>query len=321
MARLVDHIAAPPRKPEVFAAAPDKVKTVTTEKAKIAVAENDHDDGDNDSIPFIEIGGPDTRSKQSMERPSRPAIIPMTRAEVKLPVPPIPAAPATNFYRVSFQPLPVRDWVALPQDKRLATELVAFHDPNHAVSMQYQSIVHSMEAELSGFRSRVVLLSALQKGIGTTSVLLNLALTCAKQGQRVLVADASFAQPGIAERLSVAPAPGLREALARTMPAMWSIQETAEPTLFAIAAGQNPLEPPLDLLPALLDQLRQRFDWIFVDAGEWVQRPEKRALLTASTAAYLVLTPGDLESPIADNMLGEIGVHGGKLRGYVMVHR
>src|SRR5579864_5389210 len=321
MARLVDHVAAPPRKPEAVASTAEKVKMATTEKAKSAVAENDRDDGDNESVPFIEIGAPEVRSKPPVERPSRPAIIPMTRAEVKPPVIPIPTAPPTSYYRVSFQPLPARDWVALPQDKRLATELVAFHDPNHPVSQQYQSIVHSMEAELTGIRARVILLSAMQKGIGATSVLLNRAITCAKQGQRVLVADASVAQPGIAERLSIAPAPGLREALARTMPPMWSIQETAEPNLFAIAAGQNPLEPPLDLLPTLLDQLRQRFDWIFVDAGEWVQRPEKRALLTAATAAYLVLTPGDLESPVADNMLGEIGVHGGKLRGYVLVHR
>jgi Mrp family chromosome partitioning ATPase len=313
MARLVDHIAAPPRKTEAHSSA--------SEKAKVAGAEINRDDGDNDSVPFIEIGGPETRSKTPPEHPGRPAIIPMSRAEFKPVEIPIPAGTTANYYRVSFQPLPGRAWSNVPQDKRLPRELVAFHEPHHAVSQQYQAILHSMDQQLAGVHSRIVLFSALRPGAGTTSVLLNLAITCAKQGQRVLAADASFVHPGIAERLGIVAAPGLREALARTMPPLWSIQETVEPNLYALAAGQSPVEPPLDLLPGLLDQLRQRFDWIFLDGGEWVQRPEKRALLSAATAAYLVLTPSDLESPVADGMLGEISAHGGNLQGYVLVHR
>jgi len=313
MARLIDHVAAPPRKPDALSSAP--------EKAKVAAAENNRDDGDNDSVPFIEIGGPETRSKAPAERPGRPAIIPMSRAEIKPVEIPIPAPAPTSYYHVSFQPLPGRSWAGLPQDKRLPRELVAFHEPHHPVSQQYQAILRDIDQQLAGVNSRIVLLSALRPGTGTTSVLLNLAITSAKQGLRVLAADASFAHPGIAERLGIAPAPGLREALARTVPPTWSIQETVEPNLYALAGGQSPTEPPLDLLPGLLDQLRQRFDWILLDGGEWVQRPEKRALLNAATAAYLVLTPSDLESPVADGMLGEISAHAGKLQGYVLVHR
>src|SRR5262249_15128111 len=138
---------------------------------------------------------------------------------------------------------------------------------------------------------------------------------------RALAVDASLSNPGIAGRLGMSPAPGLRESLARTVPPMWSVQETADTNLCAVTAGNEPHEPPLDLLPELFDRYRQRFDWIFVDAGEWIQRPEKRALLTACTAGYLVLTPSDLESPEADDVLAEMGMHGGKLRGYVLVNR
>ncbi|HEV3146020.1 MAG TPA: hypothetical protein VGZ47_19190 [Gemmataceae bacterium] len=313
MARLLDHIATPPRKPDALPS--------TEEKARIAPLESDHDDDENSSVPFIEIGGPDGRSKAPTARPARPAVIPMSRAEVKPVEAPKPLAPAPSYYRVSFQPLPTPRWSGLPQEKRLSAELVAYHEPHHAVSLQYQSILQAIDEQLSGIRARVILLCSLRPKAGTTSVLLNLAVSCAKQGHRVLALDADFAQPNLADRLGIAPGPGLRESLARTVPSTWALQETAEANLHAVAAGQSPAEPPLDLLPGLLDQFRHRFEWIFVDAGEWIQRPEKRALLMASTAAYLVLTPPDFEAPEADNLLSEIGVHGSKLRGYVLVQR
>src|SRR5262245_32632233 len=118
MARLLDHIATP-RKPESLPNAEEKVK--------IASAEMDADEGDNDSVPFIEIGGPAVRTRPSPERAARPAIIPMPRAEIKAEEPRPITITGPTYYQVSFQPLPFRRSSGLPQEKQMPAELVAFH--------------------------------------------------------------------------------------------------------------------------------------------------------------------------------------------------
>jgi Mrp family chromosome partitioning ATPase len=289
----------------------------------MANGQESFEDHDNDGVPFIEVGAPDKRVavKSVAKTGDRPATIPMLRT-TSLPSAPPSNAPVTAFYQISFQPLPTRTWTGRPGEARIPPELVAYHQPLHEISLQYRSVLQEIEDLLPADSSRSLLFGSLRSGIGTTSVLLNLAITCAKQGRhRIAVVDANLGRPAVANRLGVAVAPGIREVLARTAPLMWTIQETAVSGLSAVAAGQRPEHPAIDLWPVLLDQLQQRFDWILIDGGEWNHAPEKPALLATSGATYLVLCQADLESAEANSVLTNISRQGGNLRGYILLQK
>ena len=137
----------------------------------------------------------------------------------------------------------------------------------------------------------------------------------------LVVVDANFDRPAVADRLGLASAPGLWDMLGRTIPLAWGFQETGLPNLSALTGGNRFGEPSLDIWPLLLDQLRQRFDWVLIDAADWSDRPDLTALSATAAATYLVLRPADLEMPGLDGLFADIPRRGGRLRGYMVAQR
>jgi MinD-like ATPase involved in chromosome partitioning or flagellar assembly len=156
---------------------------------------------------------------------------------------------------------------------------------------------------------------------GTTTVLLNLAVTLAAEpGSRVLAVDADFARPGAARRLGLSDAPGLAEVLTRDTPLAWVLQPTAVPRLQVLGAG-CPTDATAAALaedfPTLVGQLRQWFDWVLIDGGVWGELPERDALCPAFDAVYLVTREADRDEPGCGTAREQITRHGGLLRGYI----
>ena len=284
-------------------------------------------DDERDDVPFIEVGGPVKQTSLKVMRPSAdpiPTIIPLTRS-APLERSPAPVRPAISetpaVFRISFQPLPFAPGVSEPIDQRLPRELVAFHQPDHPVSEQYRRLLAELQEQLGSEPGKTLLFASAVPGAGTTSVLLNLALTAAQQERtRVAVVDANFARPSLAQRLGLATAPGLREVLARTIPLTWALQESGLPALQALANGRTECQPAMEQWPAAVDLIKQHYDWVLIDAAEWGQQ-ELPALAAACLATYLVLGPADLGSVEINDTLQEIPRHGGSLRGYVVVQR
>jgi Mrp family chromosome partitioning ATPase len=203
--------------------------------------------------------------------------------------------------------------------------LVALHFPDHPVSGEYRTLRDEIARQLLDQTTRALVFTAAAPEAGTTTVLLNLGVTLALAGQRVLVADANFTRAGVAPKLALGSAPGLAEVLAGQVPLPWALQPTAVPRLQALAAGAVP--DPLGAaalaaaigrdLPRLLTQLRQWFDWILIDAGVWGAVPERDSTCSAADAVYLVTREADAESTEFIGLRAWVRQLGGALRGYV----
>jgi hypothetical protein len=287
----------------------------------------DTPDDDVSDVPFIEIGSPAGRvmSKGLQDLAPAPTIIPMPRPAVRSVIEPKPElAPmaAVPYFRISFQSLPFHRERLSPAERRFGQDLVAYHAPEHLVGEQYRQLAREVENQLASEPKKTLLFSSAAAGAGTTSVVLNLSITLARGEQtRVVVVDANFDRPAVADRFGLPSAPGIREILGRTIPLAWGFQETGVPNLSALTSGNRFGEPSLDIWPLLLDQLRQRFDWVLIDAAEWADRPDLTALTATAAATFLVLRPADLEMPGLDGLFADIPRHGGRLRGYVVAQR
>jgi Mrp family chromosome partitioning ATPase len=258
-------------------------------------------DGD-EVMPFIEVGGPKKTIEGSPDVLAAPVPqLPRAAAPAMAKPASVPqlelasaAAPEPGAWAVQFRPLTRERPVPASPMRRVASELVAYHQPDHSASQQFRNLLAGLLAHCPTGWGQVLLFTSPAPWGGTTTVLLNLAITAARQeGRRVAVVDANFRRPALAERLGLGAAPGLREVLAGGVPLPQALQETAQNNLWALTAGQSVSGPegrlPLDWLLPTLRQLRQQFSLVFVDAASWNEGSEVSALAATCDAVYMVM--------------------------------
>jgi Mrp family chromosome partitioning ATPase len=274
-----------------------------------------------DEIPFIEVGG---RRAPLEASPSVLASAPPAREATRTPAQPGPGPrlqkldpPAAGPLSVLFRPLASGP---VPARARFAPELVAFHEPEHPVSRQYHALADALAQQLPAGPAGTLLLTAARRGAGTTTVLLNLAITLARRGDaRVLVVDAQRDQPAVAERLAVPSAPGLHEVLTGLAALPQAVQETGQERLSALTAGHARGRPgawTADGLRTVARQLRERFELVLIDAPPWDGRPEVAALAAVCDGVYLV-APGGEDAATAE-LVRTLPRQGVPLRGQIL---
>jgi Mrp family chromosome partitioning ATPase len=208
---------------------------------------------------------------------------------------------------MAFQP-----WPAAPLAP--SQELVSFHNPDHPASENYRVLLGKILTGDQDTLPQAIVFTGSTLGVGTTTALLNLAVTAARQGnRRVVILDLNAARPAVAKRLGVNSGPWIDDVLA----GRGGLEKAIQPTLIS---GLNVLAPEPESGPAIvpsaeavrwiLSWLRQRFDLIFVDAAPW----EGTTFLSLGDAVYLV--SADLSSASRlDHIAREIARQGGLLRG------
>lgn len=277
-----------------------------------------------ENVPFIEVGGPRTTMEASPDvlaagakTPSLPTAGPRLRPVV----PPSLAEAPARIMNVVFRPLADDPASRKAPHRRFVPELIAYHRSEHPVSEQYRVLTGGIVAQLPAGRPQVVLFTALTPESGATTVLLNTAITFARQGDlRVVVVDANWQRPAIARRLELPEAPGLREFLAGKASLTQVLQETGQPHLAALTAGTGS-RGAADAIRPVLRQLRERFDLVLLDGPCWDGRPEMVALGAACDAAYLVLPEADADSAESDAWVRTLPQQGAKLRGCIVTQR
>ncbi|HEY1861507.1 MAG TPA: hypothetical protein VGG61_14195, partial [Gemmataceae bacterium] len=87
---------------------------------------------------------------------------------------------------------------------RFAPEVIVAHDARHPVCAQYESLLEQILNPLEDRKARVVCFLGAIEQCGTTTTMLNLALTAArKSDQPVTVLDANRRRPAIAQRIGL----------------------------------------------------------------------------------------------------------------------
>ena len=306
-------------------------------------------------IPFVEVGGPEG-VVTSYQRPAGPVYTapqptyapPTVRfvapATVSVPFHVVPAQPEPRLappaprlrtvpvapvapmapvadprvLSVAFHKFPKPGLRLLPAG--VAPEVVTYHHPEHPISAEYRLVRDEIRRSFDGQGQRVVSLTGTSAAAGTTTVLLNVAVAMTQDtGARVLVVDGNVLRPAVAARLATGDAPGLSEVLAQTVPLAWAIQTTAVGGLHVLAAGvatDKTLAALPTELPRLLTQVRQWFDYVFVDVGAWEHSTAQSAanLAAACDSVYLVSRHAELERLEFHHLRAALG---STLKGYI----
>jgi Mrp family chromosome partitioning ATPase len=265
---------------------------------------------DEPPMPFIEVG-----PNRSVEGSADVlAYGPAAAAPVATVAP-----PPDSLRAVSFRPLAA----AAKASVGIAPEVIAFHSPGHAIAGQYRDLLASVLGAASARGTPTMFFSGSAAGAGTTTVVLNLAVTAARQGRRVVLVDANSRRPAAAARLALCDRPGLCEVLATTATLDEALQETEQPGLSALTGGKSAgtALPAAETYRSLFRQLRLRFDLVLVDGPHWDGRPDVTAPGAACDAAFLVVPAGGDDARVTDEWARQLSASGVRPAGCVVAAR
>lgn len=287
---------------------------VLTMDAAPAVPPMMDDDDFGGDFPFIEVGPHRSieASADVMAAPLPPSQLPQLAVpSLQTMTPPRPMA---------FREVPIAN------TSRVAAEICAFHQPAQPTSGQYRELMSTIQGRIPVSGPAILLFAGVKAGIGTTTLVLNLAVTAARPGRRrVLVVDAELRRPALAVRLGIPDAPGIREVLAGAYPLEKAIYATEQANLSALPAGLSsgagPLRFQAETVGSLLRRLRQQFDIILVDGPIWDAQPEVTNLGRACDAVFLVTGATEGDSTLLDNLFRAVPEQGAHLAGCVVAGR
>ena len=274
---------------------------------------------ETEEIPFIEVGP----RKSMIASPSVLACSPShhlnAKSESVEPRIENPQPAAAVARTVQFRALPGRNG----SHSVIAPELVAYHAPSQPGARAYGEVLEAvLRARPSHSQNAILFFTSSLPRCGTTTTVLNLAVTAANQEHRVLVVDANLRSPAVSERLGLANAPGFREVLAGCNTLDEVIQPTAQQNLFALTAGVRDgsgIRFVAGTLRSLLRQLRQRYPLIFVDGPCWDGRPDGTILASTCDAAFLVVPEQEADTQRTDALLQSLPSQGICLAGCILM--
>jgi Mrp family chromosome partitioning ATPase len=167
---------------------------------------------DNSPMPFIEVGGKNDKMEASADvLACAVAVKPVVRPPAPpraLESKPTPGAgtprliPAFRGVRLQQPVAASPQWVFF--SPRFAAEVIVAHELRHAVCAQYEELLGQILGALRDRPSSVICFLGAAEQCGTTTAVLNLALTAARStDQSVTVIDANRRRPALAQRIGL----------------------------------------------------------------------------------------------------------------------
>jgi capsular exopolysaccharide synthesis family protein len=150
-------------------------------------------------------------------------------------------------------------------------ELKILTEPSGRVAEQFRSLRNSIQSMNPDGAPRNLVVTSATPGEGKTTCVLNLALSFAElPHMSVLVIDGNLHKPAVEARLGLPRRQGLAELFTGKLDPDRAVRETHVRGLFVMGAGGSEGNPAqylgTDRMSTLLQMLKQRFDYVIVDA-------------------------------------------------------
>lgn len=157
---------------------------------------------------------------------------------------------------------------------------------------------------------------------GRTTVVVSLAVSMAQAGKRVLVVDANFRQPAIAEIFPAASQDGLSSAVVGQ--AAWRdvVSPTDVPNLFVMTSGPLPPNPAellgSDAMRRLVSEMASEYDQVIFDGSPAMLVADARVLSTQVDGVIVVVRAGSNNVGMVQKTAEQLNRIGAHLMGVVL---
>jgi capsular exopolysaccharide synthesis family protein len=175
---------------------------------------------------------------------------------------------------------------------------------------------------LDANRSMVIAVASAAPGEGKTTVAVNLAISSASAGRRVLLIDADLRRPVINNLLKVPRNPGLSDVLRGTVPAVAAIRNVESWGLDVMTCGSAVADPVSSFArnsyADLLDRLRSHYDLVIVDTAPVLAVAEALIACTAADGVLFAVRAHQTDQRAVAEATAKIRQVNGNLIGLVL---
>lgn len=182
-------------------------------------------------------------------------------------------------------------------------ELVVFNRPKSPVSEAYRSIRTNIQFANIDKNVKAIVVTSSTKSEGKTTTLSNLAITMADLGKKIIVVDCDLRKPRIHKAFGLTNIGGVSDILLNSAYYTDYIKKTDIKNLDILTAGQIPSNPSemisSNSMKKLLNQIRDDYDYMFIDAPPAVVVTDASILSTIADGVILVCSSGNVEIELA----------------------
>ncbi|MCB0358843.1 MAG: polysaccharide biosynthesis tyrosine autokinase [Bdellovibrionales bacterium] len=213
--------------------------------------------------------------------------------------------------------------VVLQSSELAASELVTLRSPRSIASVAFRSIRTSILLSSVDNPPRVIMVTSGQKSEGKTSLICNLAITLTQSGYRTVLVDCDLRRPALDRRFNIdRTEAGLVDCLAGQKSLADVRYQTDIGNLEVIVAGSIPPNPSELLgsnkMAALLDELREEFDYVLVDAPPLLPVTDAVVLSRTVDGVVLVVRGQETQTHVAKDAANKLRQVGANILGVVL---
>jgi capsular exopolysaccharide synthesis family protein len=184
--------------------------------------------------------------------------------------------------------------VTMVDEDQVDACIVTQHDPKSPISEAYRTLRTKFQFATIQKRPKTVLITSAVPGEGKTTTAVNMAVTMADSGMRVLVIDTDLRRPNVHHVLRMERGPGLADVLRQGLDINSVIRPTRIKNLWIISSGRVPPNPSeligSERMQRVLNHLKGRFDLILCDAPSVLVVTDPVLLSTFVDSTMLVVS-------------------------------
>lgn len=162
------------------------------------------------------------------------------------------------------------DYVAMTDRDQVDACIVTQHDPKSPISEAYRTLRTNLQLSTLMLKPKSIMVTSAVPGEGKTTTAVNMAVTFADSGMRVLIVDTDLRRPHVHHVLRIERGPGLADVLREGFDVHSVIRPTRVENLWTISSGRVPPNPSeligSERMRRLMAQLEAEFDMVICDA-------------------------------------------------------
>ncbi len=203
------------------------------------------------------------------------------------------------------------DWLLTHVDAQFAEKVVIDEGITPMAREQYRKLAAGLHDRQTTGGLKVVLIVSATAGEGKTLTSANLAMTLSESYRdRVLLVDGDLRRPALHRLFGLPAVSGLSEGLATSNGQKLPIRRLSE-RLTVLPAGRPNPDPMAGLkserMREILEEARERFDWVIIDTPPLVFLPDAHLLARLSDGVVLVVRAECTAYPLVQRGIDAVG--------------